>query len=151
MDALRYKGPLEPLIKWATNRGRSAKTPAEPPEPYRSWVRDQMPPNCRNVIGYWVGVITPDSELDGDWVKGYPHIHAITMGWEPSTTTVMTYLTAPTKGGEFALGTSKESDPYTLIKVTPGLTVKCDAVTWHGVKPVLEGTRIALITTGCPD
>ena len=57
------------------------------------------------------------------------------------------YLTVAASGGEFALGGHKKDDPYTLIKLEPGIAIMVDAITWHGVKPVLAGTRIALITT----
>ena len=146
ISTFQYEHGLEPLITWAVNRGQATIT-AEPPEPFSTWIKSVLPVWCTR-LGFWVGVITPDSKLNGDWVDGYPHTHANSMKWPPNTTTAMLYLVAPEAGGEFAIRGQEESDPYTLIKVVPGLTVLTDAVTWHGVKPVKKGTRIALITTG---
>ena len=147
MNVLRYEGNLQPLIKWAVNRGEGTEKEG-PPEPFKSWVRKFMPVVCRSDIGYWVGVVTSDSEVDGEWVKRYPHTHIKSMGWSPLTTTIITYLVVPESGGEFGLGGRKESDPYEFIQPEPGLAVKCDARTWHGVRPVHKGNRIALIATG---
>ena len=146
---MKYEGDLEPLIMWAVNRGHAAKT-MEPPEAFRIWVREMLPGHCRNDIRYWVGVITPDSELDDGWVKGYPHTHVNSMSWPPDATTVMMYLIVPEAGGEFWLGGLDPADPYTSITVKPGLAIIVDAKTWHGVKPVISGTRMAIIATGLP-
>jgi hypothetical protein len=147
-----FKGDIHELRRWAVNRANQHLT-ALAPEPYYSWVVDLLPLDARNGVAHWVGICTPESPLDlaGDWVKGYPHIHTESVNWPPKSTTVITYLTAPEEGGEFALGGLSKDDEYTLYPIYEGLTVVCDAVTWHGVKPVKKGTRIALITTGHPE
>jgi hypothetical protein len=150
MEPCQYEGDLQPLIRWAVNRGESQRERPSPPEPFRLWIYEQMPAVCRARMGYWVGIVTPESKLNDGWVDRYPHIHSESMGWHPITTTAMTYLVAPEEGGEFALGGEDPLDEYKLFTVTPGLTVMVDAVTWHGVLPVRAGTRIALITTGFP-
>lgn len=142
-----YEGDVEALRKWAINRGCSGQK-FEPPEPFRSWIVSILPEDCRNNLGFWVGIVTPESKLDGDWVKGYPHIHKISRGWSDKTTTTLTYLVAPEEGGEFCLGGLSPDDTYTKIKVFPGLTLSVDSVTWHGVLPVTKGSRMALISTG---
>lgn len=147
-----YKGDIHQLRKWAVNRSNQHLLPFAP-EPYWSFVMDLLPPDARNGVAHWVGICTPESTLNlaGDWVKGYPHIHTQSVNWPEKSTTVITYLTAPEEGGEFALGGLSPDDEYTLYPVYEGMTVMCDAVTWHGVKPVKKGTRIALITTGHPE
>jgi len=147
---IRYEGDLQPLIRWAVNRGQSKRDKISPPEPFRSWIEQQLPENCRDHFGFWVGVVTPDSKCDGDWVSPYPHRHVDSMGWKPETTTLLTYLIAPEDGGEFCLGTTEEDGTYQKIAVEPGLTISTDAATWHGVLAVKKGTRMALITTGFP-
>lgn len=142
----QYKYDLEPLTHWAVNRYQATGT-QEPPEPFPAWIKMVLPKWCTR-FGYWVGVVTPDTKLDGDWVDRYPHTHINSMGWPANTTTALLYLSAPEIGGEIAIGGRKSSDQYTLIMPKPGLTVLTDAATWHGVKPVVKGTRIALITTG---
>jgi len=146
METYTYEGDLHKLRKWAVNR----RNDEAPPEPYRSWVRGLMPENCRGAIGYWVGVITPESSVLNGWVRGYPHAHVESVNWHPETTTAVTYLSVADSGGEFGIGGTSEDDPYEFINPVPGLTVLMDAVTWHGVKPVHAGTRMALITSGPP-
>lgn len=141
MKTAHYDGPIQPLIKWAVNREAGVL----PPDPFCSWVQKLLD---RPVVEYWVGVITPYSQLDGDWVDRYPHTHINSVGWPAETPTAMTYLVAPDLGGEIGVGGVNEDDPYQFIKPTRGLTVIVDAATWHGVKPVLAGTRIALISSG---
>lgn len=150
LETFEYPGELQPLIKWAVNRNQ-ANNVQVPPDPFPEWVAELMPEECRGEIHYWVGVVSPDSKLSdksSDWVDGYPHTHVNSVGWRPSATTVMLYLTVADDGGEIAIGGDNEDDEYTLIKPYPGMAVRVDAVTWHGVKPVKSGTRIALITTG---
>lgn len=147
MRTTQYPGELQPLIRWAINRNAATIT-QEPPEPFRTWIKAQMPPYAQHKIEYWVGLITSESRLDGDWVDGYPHTHVQSVGWHPSAITAMTYLVAPDLGGEIGVGGKKETDPYEFTLPTPGLTVIVDAETWHGVKPVISGTRVALISTG---
>lgn len=110
-----------------------------------------MPEECRRTIGHWCGIHTPSSLAKGGWLRGFPHIHQISVGWVPEAYTIITYLTAPEKGGEFAYGGLSPDDPYELIMPEEGLTVGCDAVTWHGVKQIHKGTRTALISTGFPN
>jgi len=150
IETFEYPGELQPLIKWAVNRNQANHVQV-PPDPFPEWVAGLMPEECRGEIHYWVGVVSPDSKLSGkssDWVDGYPHTHVNSVGWRPSATTVMLYLTVADDGGEIAIGGDNEDDEYTLIQPYPGMAVRVDAVTWHGVKPVKSGTRIALITTG---
>lgn len=144
----KYEGNIAELLYWATNRGRAGQS-EKAPEPYFSWM-EQFMPKWDGVIGHWVGSATPDAELDGDWIVGFPHIHTISVKWPPEAFTVITYLVAPEEGGEFALGGLSPDDPYKLIKPEPGLTVMCDAQTWHGVKPVKKGNRVSLINTKFP-
>lgn len=138
-----YTGELQPVIRWAVNRDSGM---VDPPKDFCEGMQALMP-ECKR-LEYWVGVITPDSKLDGDWVDGYPHTHVNSVGWPPETPTALTYAVAPDIGGELAVGGESPDDPYELIPVTPGLVVIVDAKTWHGVKPVEKGTRIAVITTG---
>lgn len=144
----QYTGDLEPLIRWAVNRGCSNQDSKAPPEPYKSWVENLLPEKCRGSVGWWIGIVTPESKASPDWVDRYPHRHVDSMGWDPQTTTIITYLVAPQTGGRFAMGGGAADDPYNDIKITPGLTISMDAATWHGVRPVGKGTRIALICTG---
>lgn len=147
MRIVRYSGDLEPLTLWAVNREQAPKT-AVPPEPYPQWVKEVMPEGCKDDIRYWVGVITPESKLNGEWVDKYPHTHINSMGWDARDTTVILYLSVADVGGEFAIGGLNEADPYDLVTTTKGMGVVVDAATWHGVRPVKAGTRIALIATG---
>ena len=148
MQTWKYEGDLYNLSRWALNR--TSREREELPEPYRSWVIELLPENCRETVAAWVGFSTPYSPLDGDWILGYPHTHVISRSWPEESTTVITYLTAPEEGGEFGMGGKNKDDPYEFVMPEPGLTVKCDATIWHGVKPVIKGTRLALITTGFP-
>ena len=142
---LMYEDDIAPLLEW------SRRPTEKMPEPYLSWLRDKMPEACRARIEHHVGAISNRSTLDGEWVKGYPHIHAISMGWKPEVYTIITYLITPEEGGEFAMGGLNPDDPYTLIEVKPGLSIGCDAITWHGVKPVRKGVRVAIVSNGFPD
>ena len=154
MQTHRYAGDIEQLIRWAVNRGQSERERKTPPEPYRSWIIGLLPENCRASVGFWVGIVTPESALSGDdpkWVDRYPHRHIDSMGWPPEATTALTYLIAPEEGGEFALGGLSPTDDYELLKIEPGLTVLTDAATWHGIRRVKRGTRLALICTGIPE
>ena len=141
-----YHEDLAPLIAWVEDGMIGV-----PPEPFWSWLRNHMPPNCRARIEHKLGIITPNSPRNGEWVKGYPHIHSATMGWKPEVFTIITYLIVPESGGEFMMGGANVDDPYEVIKVKPGLSVGTDSVTWHGVLPVHEGRRVALITNGFPE
>jgi len=149
----QYNGNLQPLLVWALNppenSGQNRKD--HPPEPYRSWIEGHFPED-RQYIKYWTGKITPTSKLteDGEWVDRYPHIHTESVGWDPSTVTMLFYLVAPESGGEIGVGGYDENDPYTFITVTPGLVVLMDATLWHGVKPVISGERVALVVSGFP-
>ena len=145
MQILRYEGDLHKLRTWAVNRDDN------PPEPFNSWFLALLPEDCRGNVGHYIGVITPDSPLDGDWVRGYPHCHVKSVNWHPKTVTVVTYLAAPEVGGEFGLGGLSPNDPYEFIKVESGMAVMMDGATWHGARPVLAGTRIALISSGTPE
>lgn len=138
----QYVGDLMPLSRWAVS-----SQPDIPPEPFLSWIKSLLPSWCTS-YGHWVGFSSPDSALSGDWVAPFPHRHVDSMGWTPETMTLLLYLTVPEEGGEIAIGGHKKTDPYTLVQPTPGLAVMCDSVTWHGVKPVVNGTRTALINTG---
>lgn len=145
MKTRHYKGDLHALLKWAVNRNDCA-----PPEPFQSWVRNLMPENCRGNIGYHVIALTPDSPAADGWHKGFPHSHITSVDWQPETTSAVTYLATPERGGEFGLGGLRKNDPYEFIDPEPGMTVMCDATQWHGVRQVLQGTRIALVTSGPP-
>ena len=149
MQTAQYEGEMRPLIKWALNRNATSQY-AAPPEPYASWVVDLMPEKCRKNMFYWIGFTTPETELDGDWVDRFPHTHAKAVGWEGETTSVITYLIAPEAGGELGVGGRDENDPYEFIQPKAGLTVIIDALMWHGVKPVMQGARIALVASGTP-
>lgn len=145
-----YEGDLAPLIEWAENGDRDRDGLGFAPEPFYSWVRNHMPPYCRGFVTNTIGYITENGIFDGDWVKGYPHIHTTTMFWEPEIYTIITYLIVPEEGGEFAMGGLERNDPYTLIPVKPGLSIGCDSITWHGVKQVRKGKRVAIVTAGFP-
>lgn len=143
-----YPGDVHELRKWAVNRG---DRPA--PEPFQAWVRKLLTRDrALGKIGYWLGVITPDSpdSEDGEWCRGYPHAHCISVGWEKRSMTAVTYLAVPEEGGQFGLGGLDPNDPFEFIDVEEGLTVVCDGATWHGSRPVTAGTRIALISSGPP-
>ncbi len=107
------------------------------------YVRPHFPPGAK--LHWEVASITEESEHDGEWVEGYPHKHVETMGWEPGTMTVMLYLVAPEEGGELAIGSENRDDPFELIKIEPGFGVVIDSNTYHGVKPVTKGKRLALV------
>lgn len=147
-----YPGDAQLLLRWAINRGEAEQKRRDPPEPFKSWVRNLMPVACRNQIGYWVGSATPKSKLsaDGKWLDRFPHRHIDSMGWPREATTIMTYLAEPLEGGDIAIGGLSPDDPYEEIEVEIGLTLMVDSATWHGVRPVPRGTRIVLLTTGMP-
>ena len=147
MKTLRYDGDIHELAKWAANR---VDTDEVPPEPFRSWITQFFKP--AKLLGYCVGVTMPDSpnSADGEWARGYPHAHYISIGWPKDAVTVITYLAAPVSGGKFGLGGLSPDDPYEFIDVEPGLAVVIDGATWHGVQPVTKGTRISLMTCGEP-
>lgn len=146
MQTFQYEGELHLLRKWACNRCED-----EPPEPFLSWVTGLIEERVEtSSMGYWVGVITPESPLDGDWCRGYPHAHCVSVNWDKRTMTAITWLSIPESGGEFGCGGLDKDDPYEFIDVKPGLTAVVDGATWHGARPVHSGTRIALISTGFP-
>jgi hypothetical protein len=147
MEMLHYDGDIHVLTKWAVNR---IDTDEVPPEPFRSWIKQFFKP--AKLLGYHVGVITPDSpdSADGEWCRGYPHAHYISVGWPKDTPTVITYLAAADSGGQFGLGGLSPDDPYEFIDVKPGLALLIDGATWHGARPVHAGTRISLMTCGEP-
>ena len=150
----QYEGNIDELLAWANRPAsveeiRMADTP--PPEPYRSWVNTLMPEGHLETVKWWVGRNDENSPNDGEWIEGFPHIHVESVQWVPTVTTAITYIAVPEEGGEFALGGLSPDDPYTLIKPELGLTLVTDAITWHGVKPVKSGNRIALITSGFPE
>ena len=148
MQTFQYEGDVHALRKWAVNRGDGRETP---PEPFKSWIEDLlMSQRELGEIGYWVGVITPESPTDGEWCQGYPHAHYKSVGWPKKSLTAITYLAKPDAGGQFGLGGLNKDDPYEFIDVEEGLTIVCDGATWHGARPVTSGTRIALITSGPP-
>ncbi len=140
----QYDGPIHALTKWAVNKRDDV-----PPEPFASWIADLVPEVYRDRLGYYTGCITPNTPLDGDWCRGYPHCHVKSVDWEPDTLTVITYLTVAEEGGEFGLGGLKETDPYTFMVPKPGLSIMLDAVRWHGARPVIRGTRISLMASAC--
>jgi len=151
METVTYQGDVHELRKWAVNRCGDIP----PPEPFKTWIEDLLTKGggiIREKIGFWVGVITPDSPLsdDGEWCRGYPHAHCISVGWPKDSLTAITYLSIPDEGGQFGLGGFSPDDPYEFIDVEEGLTVVCDGATWHGARPVTKGTRMALITSGPP-
>ena len=153
MDILRYEGDLHALLKWAVNRVESVdtyKTLPAPPEGFIDWVTALMPENCRETLGHWISSHTADSPHDGEWARGYPHNHITSVGWDPDATTVLTYLITESQGGEIAVGGLNKDDPYEIIAPEPGMAVRVDARTWHGVRAVRGGGRIALGTTGFP-
>ena len=147
-----YPGNIQLLLRWASNRN-SGKQDRHPPEPFKSWITKLMPENCRHHMGWWVGVGTPDAKLseDGEWLDRFPHRHIDSMGWPPETITLMTYLSVPLEGGEIAVGGLSKDDPYEEIMPEVGMTLGVDALIWHGVRPIKEGTRIVLLTTGMPE
>ena len=144
MKTAQYEGDLHVLAKWAVDRDTG-----EPPEPYRSWVKALLPPGH---IGYFAGMVTPSTPTVDGWAQGYPHAHVISVGWkDPCQISAITYVGIPEEGGEFGYGGLNKDDPYVLVPVKPGLTVFVDAATWHGVKPVLSGARVALVATTFPE
>ena len=145
----KYEGDLEALLDWAQTVNWAERQFDTAPEPYRSWVMELMPKQYRNTLWHLFGMVNPRSELNTpEWVQGYPHIHTRTANLKPDVLTAITYLRVAEEGGEFAMGGLEEDGPYETIIPEPGLTVICDAETWHGVRPVRKGTRIALISTG---
>lgn len=147
---MRYDGDIQPLIDWVKN-GRPTPTPS--PE-FQTWMETiATPVECRARFEYksnWILTDTPLNPDDNNWVKGYPHQHMITMGWDADAITTLVYLIAPEEGGEFALGGESPNDDYELTKVEPGLVMQVDSRIWHGVLPVLKGERMALVTVGHP-
>ena len=141
-----YPGNVEELFKWVRT-GKWKKEHA--PEPYWSWVYERLP--VKSNIFHAVNRVAPNPSAEGDWLYPYPHIHTESMGWVPEVFTILTYLVAPKEGGEFAMGGLSPDDPYEDITIKPGLTVGCDAATWHGVRPVRKGNRIVLLTVGFPE
>lgn len=146
VDVFKYPHDLAPLLEWADMHSGDLVAD-EPPEPFATWVKGVLPDWCTS-FKFAVGRVYVGSQLDGDWVDKYPHMHVDSMGWPANTATAILYLVSPEEGGESAIGGENKSDPYTLTKLTPGLTVLIGAKTWHGIKPVKAGTRIALLTTG---
>lgn len=152
MKTYQYPGDILELRKWALNRRGQLK---DPPELFERWVLPLVQGD-RDIVycGYWVGCCTPDNKRnpnDPVWHLGYPHTHNRSVGWADETLTAITYLSVAEEGGEFALGGLSPDDPYELVKPELGLTVVTDAATWHGVRYVSRGTRLALITTGFAD
>ena len=149
----QYEGSISELLTWANRpmspeESRNRQDP--PPEPYNTWVKGLMPAGHLETVKWWVGRADENTPNDGEWIQGFPHIHVESVQWVPTVTTAITYVEVPEKGGEFALGGLSPDDPYTLIKPELGLTLVTDAITWHGVKPVISGNRIAIITSGFP-
>lgn len=133
-----YPGDLAALAEWAYSQD------GDPPSEWVEWVKQFFQVKAK--LHFYVGCIRANGAVE--WEDPYPHVHTESMGWEPSTRTVLTYVGVPVEGGAFALGGTSPDDPYIDIPVTLGLTTRVDAKTWHGVRPVKVGMRIAVIATG---
>jgi len=140
-----YDGNINSLLEWIkTDKYKTEHAP----EPYWSWVYERLP--VKSNISHGLGKMNEQSPYFGDWSIPYPHVHTRSMKWDPKVFTILTYLVAPEKGGEFALGGLSPNDPYQDITIKPGLTIGSYANIWHGVRPVLKGERIVLFTIGHP-
>ena len=148
IDVVRYPGEIFPVVKWAVNRSLR-----ERPADFHDFLLSLMPKKCHNAIGYHLNVHTSASPTDesGQWVRGYPHSHVWSVDWPPDTFTCLTYLTVADEGGEFALGGLERDDPYQLVTPEIGQVFMFDAMRWHGIKPVIRGTRISLLCSGMPE
>lgn len=148
VETSMYDGNLQPLIQWFWSPRAVREKPPPYPE-FISWAEQQYPAGYE--LTYYPTVIrVRDDLMTADWYPGYPHAHSQTMGWDASVVATLLYLEVPTSGGEIGVGGLNEDDPYTFITPAPGLVVKVDGQTWHGVKPVLEGQRTAIAIVGHP-
>lgn len=148
VEVARYPGEVFPVVRWAVNRKDKP-----PPEEFEAFLHGLMPEKCRFMLGYWLNVHTNESWIDesGEWIDGYPHSHVWSVDWPPDTFTCLTFLTVADEGGEFALGGLERDEPYELIKPEIGQVFMFDAMRWHGIKPVIRGTRISLLCSGMPE
>lgn len=158
MKLMEYPGDVNELLDWVNEYPHNRYIENTAPAYYEGWVKENMPAENSD-IHYWVTYVRPLArnltDLAGeplslvDWNPGFPHIHSISQGWERNIHTLMTYLQPADLGGE--IGVAGYTDgPYTFYKPYPGMAVLVDSDEWHGVKPVLKGTRIALLATGFP-
>lgn len=145
VQIVRYPGEIFPVVKWACNRKRPK------PEGFEEFLLDLMPHKCRAVFGYHVNVHTCESPVEDGWIRGYPHSHVWSVDWPPDTFTCLTFLAVADEGGEFALGGLERDDPYELVTPEIGQVFMFDAMRWHGIKPVIRGTRISLLCSGVPE
>ena len=141
---LQYDGPLQPLIHWIMRQSGEAN---ELPTHFRNWVEAYFPAGY--TFEYWqAGVVAGDGS--DDWVGGFPHVHNQTMGWGTDDMSMMVYVQAPNAGGQSAIGGTDPNDPYEILEITPGLAIVVDGDTYHGVKPVTSGLRLAIIIGAHP-
>ena len=108
-----------------------------------AFVRETFP-NIDN-FHYWAALNTPDSPFRRGWILGFPHVHA----WATDVLTMICYLT-DCKGGQLEVGTDKQMLHSESLQPEPGLCAILTADQWHGVRPITEGERIAVIVTAFP-
>ena len=146
MEIYHYEGDLHELAKWAVNRGMGIKY-QEPPAAFQKVIGELLP---EGLIGHFVNVQITESPNDGEWADRFPHVHMDpenSCGWEKDTYTLLTYLATDIEGGEFALGGESPDDPYEIVKVEPGMIIKVNEATWHGVRKCGKGIRLSIVTT----
>lgn len=148
MKTARYDGDLQPLRDWINANYPAAKQSAQrrddpPPEPFLSWAISHQPVSGK--LKFWASKIRAGLEPD-TWFAGFPHVHV----WGSDVLTMILFVQAPQAGGEFGIGGVDKDDPYQFVTPEAGLAVFVDGDTWHGVKTVSEGERLAVIVTRVP-
>jgi hypothetical protein len=141
----QYHGDLQPLIDWVrfTPLKRSQNATArqdEPPTDFMEFVRSALPTD--GYYKFWSNRVSPNSESNGKWLRGFPHVHA----WDEKTWTMICYLTA-CEGGEILVADHKHMRHAESVSPAPGLCVMVNGNQWHGIRPVLAGERLAIIIT----
>lgn len=143
----QYDGDLVPLISWVLEKTTEADTATQrtdpPPREFMEFVFELMPKAVR--WHQWAANNTPDTPKAGDWLTGFPHIHA----WPADVVTLICYLTA-CEGGALEIADNKAMRRAKSVEPSPGSCVLLSPDVWHGVRPISAGERLAVIVTGFP-